>query len=174
MNREALAEIVQEGGRLITGLLQLYARRPQPPRGVSPGVVTSSQASDEPRPKGPRVTTKETIEYQKRELVKELTLLEGHLQEGCKINSKACDCCEKHPIKIEGLAQEAAGMTPDPVFREIAGWVKSIAPITTEAASASGNYDEQYPQLAIKARDFRKTLMNKEVKHEEANPATEA
>jgi len=79
--------------------------------------------------------------------------------------------CEKHPIKIEGLAQEAAGMTPEPVFRKLAKWTQEISPITTEAAAASGKYAEKYPELAIEARTFRKALMpgkpvEKEVENE--------
>jgi hypothetical protein len=62
-----------------------------------------------PEPGGERVTTEETVEYQKRELSKEILLLEKHLQQRCKIMGKACDCCEKHPIVIEALAQEALG-----------------------------------------------------------------
>lgn len=165
-----LAAIFQEGGRVISGLLQTYGIR-------RPSTAPPEPKSKEPEQKG-RVTTDETIQYQKREIVKELTLLEGHLQEGCKINHKACDCCEKHPIKLEGLAQETAGMTSEPVFRELAKWTRSIAPVTSEAASASGKYDEQYPKLAIEARNFRKTVMSdsfskKEVEHGEVSTVKE-
>ncbi len=72
---------------------------------------------------------------------------------------KACDCCEKHPITIEALVQETLGMTDDPVLNEIAQWTKTIAPVTTEEASASGKHDHQYPGMAVKARDLRKRLM---------------
>jgi hypothetical protein len=50
-------------------------------------------------------------------------------------------------------------MASDPIFREVAEWVKSIEHMTTESAAASGQYDEEYPKLAIKARQFRKALM---------------
>ena len=110
-------------------------------------------------PQGRRVTTAETIAYQKRELGKEILLLEKHLQQKCKIGGIACDCCEKHPIVIEALAQETLGMSAEPIFNDIIVWIRGIAPMTTEAASKSGNYDEEYPQMAIKARFMRKTLM---------------
>ncbi len=48
------------------------------------------------RTASPGVTTKETIAYQKRELGKELLLLEKHLSEGCRIpptTGEPCDCC---------------------------------------------------------------------------------
>lgn len=105
------------------------------------------------------VTDEETIAYQKRELSKEILLLEKHLQQKCKILNKACDCCSKHLLPIEGLAQEALGMTGDSLYSEVQSWVRSITPVTTTEASASGHYDEQYPQLAVEARALRKRIM---------------
>jgi len=110
-------------------------------------------------PGGERVSTEETVAYQKRELGKEILLLEKHLQQKCKIAGKACDCCEKHPIVIEALAQETLGITGDPLFGDVVAWAKRIAPITTEAASRSGQYDEEYPDLAVQGRNFRKRIM---------------
>jgi len=109
-----------------------------------------------------KVTTEETIAYQKREIGKELLLLEKHLQQRCKIAGKACDCCEKHPMAIEALAQEALGMTGAEIYNELVTWARDIMPITTEAASASGEYEERYPQLSIEARALRKRLMGTE------------
>ena len=108
------------------------------------------------------LTTEETIRYQRREIGKELLLLEKHLQQGCKIDAKPCDCCLKHPTAIEALAQEALGMASDPVFDEVIEWTREISPMTTEAASASGKYDRNYPKLAIKARELRKAVMGTE------------
>ena len=164
MDKQILAAIFQEGGRVISGFLQTYGVR-------RPSIAITESKGKEPG-QASRVSTDETIQYQRREIVKELTLLESHLQEGCKINSKPCDCCEKHPIKLEGLAQETAGMTPEPVFRDLAKWARSIAPITSRAAAGSGKHDEEYPRLAIDARNFRKAIMSdsfskKEVEHGE-------
>ena len=125
-------------------------------RGATPEVrQPSSVTTSAPN----RVTTPETVEYQKRELGKEIMLLEKHLQQKCKIAGKACDCCEKHPIAIEALAQETLGITGDPLFGNIAAWAKEIAPITTEDASRSGEHDGEYPGLAVEARKWRKRLM---------------
>jgi hypothetical protein len=109
-----------------------------------------------------KVTTEETIAYQKREIGKELLLLEKHLQQRCKIAGKACDCCEKHPLAIEALAQEALGMTGAELYNELVSWARGIMPITTEAASASGEFNERYPQLSVEARALRKRLMGTE------------
>ncbi|GAJ24879.1 unnamed protein product, partial [marine sediment metagenome] len=70
--------------------------------------MTSTAQDTEKAPKiepqsltvGSKVTTEETIAYQKRELGKELLLLEKHLREGCRIpptTGEPCDCCSpKH------------------------------------------------------------------------------
>jgi len=110
-----------------------------------------------PAPEG--ISTPDTIAYQKREIGKALILLEKHLLQGCKIGGKACDCCEKHPLEIEGLAQETRGMINDPLYDELVQWVREITPITTAGASASGEYDGIYPELALEARKFRKRIM---------------
>ena len=147
MDPQVVASVFREGGKLITSFLQSYGAHLGHEHGISESKETKG------------LTTDETINYQKREIVKELLLLEGHLQQGCKIGGTACDCCTKHPITIEALAQETTGMTPEPVFREIAEWARSVGEITSEAASASGKHDEEYPKLAIKAREFRKAIM---------------
>ncbi len=118
-----------------------------------------SQPSSVTKPASARVTTEETVEYQKRELGKEIMLLEKHLQQKCKINGRACDCCEKHPIVIEGLAQETLGMTGDKLYEDVIAWARKITPITTEAASRSGEYDNMYPKLAVEGRNIRKRIL---------------
>ncbi len=156
----------------------VYCPAPSPAPAPAPApAMPAAQELPAPDPTPPRterrgLTTDQTVQYQRRELAKELILLEGHLQQGCKIGGQACDCCEKHPLKIEGLAQETAGMSTDPVYGELAGWIRQIAPMTSEEASASGNYDNEYPRLAMKAREFRKAIMPAE--KEEYHAAEEA
>jgi len=162
MDRQTLATLIQEGSRLVSGLMHTYGVRRPKVELITPKITGSGQDQE-------RVTTDETVQYQRREIAKELILLEGHLQQGCRINSKPCNCCEKHPIKLEGLAQETAGMTPEPVFRELADWIKTISPMTSEAAAASGKYDAEYPGLAMRAREFRKAIMPVEMIKEVAN-----
>jgi hypothetical protein len=167
MDTQVLATIIQEGGKLVTGFLQTYGIHRRNP---SPAV--------EPEQTSIHLSTDEVVAYQKRELVKDLLLLESHLEQGCKINGKPCDCCAKHPLKIEGLALEASGMSKDPVFSKLAAWAQTISPMTGEAASASGEYDNEYPKLAMEAREFRKAMMTQEVKDGQVPagevPATEA
>ena len=151
MNKKIIATIIQEGSRFISETMRTYPRQ------------HSQQPTRAPQVNKERsLTTDEIVQYQRREIGKELLLLEKHLQQGCKIDSKACDCCEKHPIAIEGLAQEALGMNPDPVFSKVIEWTRQIAPKSTEAASASGKYDKEYPHLATKARELRKSIMGTE------------
>jgi len=105
------------------------------------------------------LTTEETLAYQKREIGKELLVLESHLAQKCKIEGTPCDCCSKHPLKLEALAEETLGMTTDPIFGELARWTKEISSMTTEEASRSGQYDEDYANLAVTARNFRKQIV---------------
>jgi len=184
MDPQTLATLIAEGGKLLSGLMKTFNVRmaqvslPDLPETELPALSVEQSPAPDPAPapvsKPAGVTTEATIRYQKRELVKELILLEGHLQQGCKIGGEACDCCFKHPIKIEGLAQETAGMSPDPVYRELSDWVNEISPKTTADAAASGKYDDQYPKMAVQAREFRKAIMStditKEVVHEQELP----
>lgn len=142
---------------MISGLMQAYAvHRPKAPLPIQERTEHQQQDQEQEHD---HLTTEETVRYQRWEITKELVLLQNHLQQGCKIGGKACDCCTKHPMALEALAQETAGMTSDPVFRELADWTRKIRPITSEQASASGKYDEQYHQLAVEARNFRKAIM---------------
>jgi len=105
------------------------------------------------------VSTEQTIAFQNREITKQILLLEGHLQQGCKIDGTACDCCEKHPINLEALAEETLGMTGDPVYDQLARWCRQNASKMTAEASASGSYDAEYPHLAVELRELRKQVM---------------
>jgi len=152
MDKQQVAMVIQEGSKLISALMQTY-RRPRPDHSLASTVKLITDGE---------LTTDETIRYQKREIGKELLLLEKHFQQGCKIGGKPCDCCTKHPFTIEALAQETLGMTSDPALNEVIQWVREIEPKTTEDASASGKYDSEYPSLAIKARELRKAIMGTE------------
>lgn len=105
------------------------------------------------------VSTADTIAYQKEQLVKQITLMEMHLSQGCKIFGKACDCCEKHPEVIEALAEETLGMTGDPLYQEIIAWCQYLKPRTTAVASGSGEFDKEYARYALEGRRLRKALM---------------
>ncbi|MDP2734777.1 MAG: hypothetical protein Q8P12_01065 [bacterium] len=153
MKKDTLAALIQEGSRFLSEVMRTHPR--QRPSSHQPASPPQAQ-------KGGSLTTEETVQYQRREIGKELLLLEKHLQQGCKIDSKACDCCFKHPVAIEALAQEALGMSADPAFSEVIKWTRQIAPKTTQAASASGEHDKEYPRLAIRARELRKSLMGTE------------
>jgi hypothetical protein len=59
------------------------------------------------------VSYDELVLYQKKEIGKQLLLLQMHLEQGCKINSRACDCCLVPGTVIYG--------NPSPVFIEEPG-----------------------------------------------------
>jgi len=168
MNTQIVAVIIAEGAKLIG---QFYRNRPITLRQPSPPAVPldtlmkfgeALQVDNPDKKPAYGVSDEETIAYQNRELGKALLLLELHFQQKCKINGVPCDCCEKHPMAIEALAEEALGMTGDPQYNEILDWTKRVTPMTTTDASTSGEYDEMYPQLAQEARGFRKRLMGTE------------
>jgi hypothetical protein len=122
-----------------------------------PGASREAVGSN-PTPRS-KVSQKEMELYQRREIGKSLLLLQKHFEQKCKIAGKACDCCEKHPMEIEALAQETLGITGDDLYHEIAEWARNIAPVTTVEASASGQYEKLYTQLAKEARAYRKRVM---------------
>jgi hypothetical protein len=162
MEPEQLAMFIKGGGSLIS-----YFIGNQPVKLTETKVTEKAQTTTftvEKPPEKPAVqvgvSTEETIAYQKREISKELLLMEKHLQQHCKISGVACDCCGgKHLITIEGLAQETLGMTGDPVYNELVDWTKVVTPLTTANASASGKYEDKYPELALQAREMRKRIM---------------
>lgn len=161
---ERLFNKPKESGKALERLTQALAPSTREPLGIidQASVVKESPPITHNKSKEVKmslVSIEETIAYQRREIGKELLLLEKHFQQRCKIGGKACDCCQKHPMAIEALSQEALGLSSDEIFDEIAQWSKEIAPITTEEASASGAFDKQYPEMAIKARGLRKRLM---------------
>ncbi len=171
-NPQLIATIIQQAGYGISLLLSHFSgpktlppiARPQVSASIietkisepPPSVAAEKPQSESIPVRG--VPTEETIRYQKRELGKELLLLQKHLEQGCKINGVACDCCEKHPIAIEGLAQETLGITGDKIYDDVAEWAKKISPLTSPEASASGQFNEAYPKLAVEARELRKRV----------------
>lgn len=153
---------VEKGARKKFGEIyrEVRGQSPQPTVSINKNTPQSGVSGERVQ----TVNTKETIAYQNREIGKELLLLEKHLQQGCKItNSKGiptpCDCCQRHPLTLEGLTGEAVGMSSDPIYPELNNWVRNLSQITTPEASGSGRYDDQYPVLAKTARDFRKKIM---------------
>ena len=113
-----------------------------------------------------KITSEETIAYQKREIAKELWQLEKHLAQGCRIPDKTgkripCDCCEKGSW-IAGLAYESipiaerTGQTSD-IFEKIASWAEALEPMVTVAAVEGGQYD--YKKISGQASALRKELM---------------
>ncbi len=163
MNTQIVAIIISEGAKLIG---QYYRNRPIVLRHQTPEAVEKPPELDAETLNHNKATygvsDAETIAYQGRELGKALLLMELHLQQKCKINGIPCDCCEKHPMAIEALAEEAFGMTGDAQYNDIMVWTKKVTPMTTTEASASGQYEEIYPELAQEARAYRKQLMGTE------------
>lgn len=107
------------------------------------------------------VTTKETVDYQNRELGKSLLTMQRHLTQKFRINGKPCDCGQsRHLLEIEALAEEAAPMVDNPdIYNRIIEWVRKVGPKSTIEAVTSGQFDNDYQSFANEARDLRKELL---------------
>ncbi len=126
------------------------------PARTSPGIPGMGSLS-----KG--VSTEATVAHQNKEIRAEMILLEKHLLQKFKIKEngvlKACDCGEKHVTTLLALAYETRGMSASEIYSEIIDWCQKVSPMTTIEASASGQYDAKYPDLAIELRNLRKVLV---------------
>ncbi len=107
------------------------------------------------------VSTKETVDYQNREIGKNLLTLQRHCVQKFRISGRACDCGQsKHLLELEALAEETVGMVDNPdIYYRILDWVRRLGPISTVEDVSSGKYDDVYPAFGTEARDLRKELL---------------
>ncbi|MBA7561804.1 hypothetical protein ES708_03447 [subsurface metagenome] len=126
--------------------------------------IKAPEIEPQSRTSSPGVTTEETIAYQKRELGKQLLLLQNHLEQGCRIpptTGEPCDCCSpRHTVTIEALALETYGITGDPIYQDLAKWAEEIERKTTIPEIESGRHN--YGEDAVEARKYRKKLLGSE------------
>lgn len=157
-DREELKEILSgvaqspqaEKPPITPGLLQPRIAKPQHPRLESPEPAAVSA-----------VSTQETIDYQKREIGKELLVMERHLVQKFRIAGKVCDCGQsRHLLLLEKMCEETLSMDTSPdTYNQILEWVSDLGPKCTIEAVGSGLYDNEYKEFALKARDLRKELL---------------
>jgi len=149
-DREAIRAILRQ---------KMAEKPPEPtnttPQAPEPPKIALKSASQT----GP--TTEETVAYQNREIGKDLKVLEKHYVQHMKIAGKPCDCgASKHLLGIEALCEETISMVEDPdVYSRLLDWVREVTPKTTQEASASGQFESEYLELARQSRDFRKEIM---------------
>lgn len=107
------------------------------------------------------VSTKETVDYQNREIGKNLLMLQRHCVQKFRINGKVCDCGQsKHLLELEALAEETIGMVDNPdIYYRILDWIRRLGPISTVENVSSGEYDDVIPAFGTEARDLRKELL---------------
>lgn len=119
----------------------------------------STIARPPPRPELP--TPEETTSELKRRLGKELYRAELDLSNKLRIANRPCDCLEsKHTLGLEATAEELIAQEPgNPVYTEILQWIKNNHPKVTIEAIVSGQYDDEYPQMAAEFKGFRKRIM---------------
>jgi len=107
------------------------------------------------------VSTKETVDYQNREIGKVLLNMERHCVQKFRIAGRACDCGQsKHLLDLEALSEETVSMVENPdVYYRILDWVSRLGPLSTVEKVESGRYDDIYPVFGLQARDLRKELL---------------
>ena len=136
--------------KTLQGLQQTTTTAPQ---SQNKGTKTGSTTLYSPLP-----TKEETTLYLKKRLALELYKAEIDLADKLKIFGNPCDCMDyKHNLEIQAVAEELVPKEPEnPVFSEIVKWLNDNAEKVTLEASASGVYDDEYPQMAELFSDFRK------------------
>lgn len=107
------------------------------------------------------VSTKETVDYQNREIGKILLTMQRHCVQKFRINGKACDCGQgRHLLDLEGLVEETIAMVENPdIYYRILDWIGRLGPICTVENVNLGKYDDIYPVFGNEARDLRKKLL---------------
>lgn len=107
------------------------------------------------------VSTKETVDYQNREIGKVLLTLQRHCVQKFRINGKACDCGQtRHLLELEALVEEVEAMVEDTaIYDRILDWIGRLGPVATVEAVSSGQYDELYQEFGNEAREIRKELL---------------
>lgn len=128
------------------------------------------------------VSTKETIDYQNREIGKVLLTMQRHCVQKFRINGQACDCGQsRHLLELEALAEESIAMVENPdIYNRLLNWIERLGPLSTVENVSSGLYDDIYPTFGNEARDLRKELMGTldpkalfPEKHKESPPTEE-
>jgi len=107
------------------------------------------------------VSTKETVDYQNREIGKVLLTMERHCVQKFRIAGRACDCGQsKHLLDLEALAEETIVMVDNPdIYYRLLDWIRRLGPLSTVENVESGEYDDIYPVFGNESRGLRKELM---------------
>ena len=107
------------------------------------------------------VSTKETVDYQNREIGKILLTMQRHCVQRFRINGKACDCGQsRHLLDLEALVEETIAMVENPdIYYRTLDWIGRLGPLSTVENVSSGKYDDIYPAFGNDARDLRKELL---------------
>ena len=141
----------------------ILSKAPVEPAQVTPSGPVIIREKVEVKPNSnttSQVSTAETVAYQNREMGKVLIQMERHASQGLRIGGKPCDCMSKHLVDLEALAEETITMVTNPgIYQQVTAWVREIAPKTTVEANESGQYIQEYAEMARQARDFRKELL---------------
>ena len=109
----------------------------------------------------PGLTTEQTVDYGNKNIGKALLQMEKHFAQGLMIKGIACDCgSSRHLLFMEAECEDTMAMVDDPsIYQKIIDWVEEVGPKSSEAASRSREYADEYPLFSHQARDLRKELL---------------
>jgi len=108
------------------------------------------------------VSPEEVVLHQRRELGKRLLLVEGHLNQRCRIAGKPCDCvAPKHATDIEALAEESVSIdiANADLYTELAAFGQELNYKARPDIVLTNEFYDEYPELALRAREYRKQLL---------------
>jgi len=91
-------------------------------------------------------------QFNLREVAKQMVLLEDHL---CHSYKHCPDCIRKHLLTIEAFAEEAVGLDPVGVYRELAAAIAE----TSRGWLENFHDHRPLPELAQEIRGLRKELV---------------
>jgi hypothetical protein len=97
----------------------------------------------------------------KHYLARELHEAELKLAASLKLAGKPCDCLNNgRNLNLETTTQKLTSLDPNNrVYREIEDWIQRNRPILSIQSVQTGQYDQEYPQMARQLADFRKRVL---------------
>jgi hypothetical protein len=97
----------------------------------------------------------------KRHLASELYEAELKLAAGLRIAGKPCNCLNgNHYLGLEATVEKLISLNPgNRAYHEMVDWIQRNRSILSIQSVQTGQYDQEYPQMARQLADLRKRIM---------------
>jgi len=124
-----------------------------------------SEEKSTPKSERTKSRTRPQLEYTRREVKKELVLLEKHLKQAPAVEREFCiDCVEKHTEGLEGLCEEGVLFTPEEKEKEL--YIKCMKEAREIHEKAKTSSESELVEMAGKVRELRKQFSELERERE--------